>query len=42
MMFGIPVTIAMAKLTDKPAEASIAMTLDDATRERLGFGSIPG
>ena len=42
MMFGVPVTIAMARLSGKPADASIAMTLDDASRTRLGFGSIPG
>ena len=42
MMFGVPVTIAMARLPGKPAEASITMTLDDADRARLGFGSIPG
>jgi len=42
MMFGTPVTIAMEKQKDKPAEASIALTLDDATRARQGFGSIPG
>ncbi len=42
MMFGVPVTIAMTRLPGKAAEASIAMTLDDAARTRLGFGSIPG
>jgi hypothetical protein len=42
MMFGVPVTIAMARLTGKPAEASVALTLDDATRARQGIGSFPG
>jgi Protein of unknown function/AsmA-like C-terminal region len=42
MMFGVPVTIAMARLPGKPAEASIALTLDDAARAREGFGSLPG
>ncbi|HUI21091.1 MAG TPA: AsmA-like C-terminal domain-containing protein [Methylocella sp.] len=42
MMFGTPVTIAMEKPADKPAEASIALTLDDATRARLGLAIIPG
>ncbi len=42
MMFGVPVTIAMAKASDKPAEASISMILDDAARARQGLGSFPG
>ena len=42
MMFGVPVTIAMEKVSDKPAEASISMILDDAARARQGLGSIPG
>jgi hypothetical protein len=41
-MFGVPVTIAMARLTGKPAEATISLTLDDAARARQGFGSLPG
>ena len=40
MMFGVPVTIAMQRLPGEPAEASIAMTLDDADRARLGLGSL--
>jgi len=42
MMFGVPVTIAMARLTGKPAEATINLTLDDATRARQGLGSLSG
>jgi Protein of unknown function/AsmA-like C-terminal region len=41
-MFGVPVTITMGHATGKAAEASIGLTLDDAVRARLGFGSIPG
>lgn len=42
MMFGVPVVIAMNHPAGKSAEASIGLTLDDPTRARLGFGSIPG
>jgi hypothetical protein len=42
IMFGVPVAIAMARPKDKPAEASIAFTLDDAARARQGFGFLPG
>lgn len=40
MMFGVPVTIALERLKGMPAEASVAMTLDDAARARLGFSSL--
>jgi Protein of unknown function/AsmA-like C-terminal region len=42
ILFGVPVTISMGHATGKTAEASIGLTLDDAVRTRLGFGSIPG
>jgi AsmA-like C-terminal region/Protein of unknown function len=42
ILFGVPVAISMGHPTGKPAEASIGLTLDDAVRTRLGFGSIPG
>ncbi len=42
MLFGVPVAINMGHPTGKPAEASIGLTLDDATRTRLGFGAVPG
>jgi len=42
IMFGVPVAIAMTRLPDKAAEASIVMTLDDGARARMGFGAIPG
>ncbi len=41
-MFGAPATISIEKLTGKPAEVSIGLTLDDAIRARQGFGAIPG
>ncbi len=41
-MFGAPATIGIEKLTGKPAEASIGLTLDDAIRARHGFGANSG
>jgi Protein of unknown function/AsmA-like C-terminal region len=41
-MFGAPATISIEKLTGKPAEVSIGLTLDDAIRARQGFGAISG
>jgi len=41
-MFGAPVTVEIAKLTGKTAEASIGMTIDDSMRLKLGLGALPG
>ncbi|MGB6176989.1 MAG: AsmA-like C-terminal region-containing protein [Methylocella sp.] len=41
-MFGAPATIGIEKLTGKPGEVSIGLTLDDAMRARQGFAAIPG
>ncbi|HMF05912.1 MAG TPA: AsmA-like C-terminal domain-containing protein, partial [Methylocella sp.] len=41
-MFGAPVTVDIARLAGKPAEASIGMTIDDPMRARLGLGALPG
>jgi len=41
-MFGAPAAIGIEKLTGKPAEASIGLTLDDAIRARQGFGANSG
>ena len=40
-LFGAPATIELRKMLDKPTEAVIGMTLDDAARTKLGlnFGS---
>jgi hypothetical protein len=42
IMFGAPATISIEKLTGKPAEVSIGLTLDDAIRASQGLGAIPG
>lgn len=41
-MFGAPVTVDIARLTGKPADASIGMTVDDTMRAKLGLGALPG
>jgi hypothetical protein len=41
-MFGAPVTVGIEKLTGKPAEASIGMTIDDPMRVKLGLGGLSG
>jgi Protein of unknown function/AsmA-like C-terminal region len=41
-MFGAPATISIEKLTGKPGEVSIGLTLDDAIRARHGFGANSG
>jgi hypothetical protein len=41
-MFGAPATLEIVKPADRPGEASISLTLDDAVRAKQGFGSIPG
>ena len=41
-MFGAPATISIERMTGKPAEVSIGLTLDDAIRARQGFGAISG
>lgn len=38
-IFDAPAVIEMTKLTGKPAEASISLTLDDAMRTKHGFGA---
>jgi hypothetical protein len=41
-MFGAPAAVGIEKLTGKPAEASIGLTLDDGIRARQGFGANSG
>jgi hypothetical protein len=41
-MFGAAVTVDIARLAGKPAEASIGMTIDDPMRAKLGLGALPG
>ena len=40
-MFGAPATISIERLTGKPAEVSIGLTLDDADPRKAGFWRHP-